>query len=87
MMARDIDKQPYTLDETRAAEFFFERGLGGGDDPIGALLAGYAYLVAQKNALSKPITMSDIRLAAGEGNLSAHDVLAAANAVLRMRNR
>lgn len=33
------------------------------------------------------ITMSDIRLVAGEGKLTAHDVLAAANAVLRMRGR
>lgn len=31
------------------------------------------------------ITMSDVRLAAGEGKLSAHDVLAACNAVLRTR--
>lgn len=34
-----------------------------------------------------PITMSDIRLAAGEGKLSARAVLDAANAVLRMRHR
>jgi len=33
----------------------------------------------------KPITMNDIRLHAGEGKLRAQDVLAAANAVLRMR--
>jgi hypothetical protein len=33
----------------------------------------------------KPLTMSDIRLMAGEGKLSAHDVLAAANAALRLR--
>lgn len=36
---------------------------------------------------SEAITMSDIRLMAGEGKLSAHDVLNAANAVLRMRSR
>lgn len=35
----------------------------------------------------KPITMHDIRLHAGEGKLSAHDVLAAANAVMRSRTR
>lgn len=33
----------------------------------------------------KPITMSEVRLCAGEGKLAAHDVLAACNAVLRMR--
>jgi hypothetical protein len=37
--------------------------------------------------VDKPITMSDVRLAAGEGKLSAHDVLAAVNAILRQRRR
>jgi len=32
-----------------------------------------------------PLTMSDIRLVAGEGKLSAKDILAAVNGVLRMR--
>lgn len=31
------------------------------------------------------ITMSDVRLVIGEGKLSNHDVLAAVNALLRMR--
>ncbi len=33
----------------------------------------------------RPITMQDVRLAAGEGKLSAHDVLNAVNAILRNR--
>lgn len=48
-----------------------ERGI---DDPF-----------AEIDRLRKPLTMSDIRLVAGEGKLTAHDVLAAANAVLRRR--
>lgn len=34
----------------------------------------------------KPITMSDVRLIAGEGKLSADDVLAAVNGHLRMHS-
>lgn len=35
----------------------------------------------------KPISMGDVRLAAGEGQLSAHDVLAAVNGILASRRR
>jgi hypothetical protein len=48
---RDIDKQPYSPDEARIAEFFAVRGVGGGDDPVGSILAGYAFLIEQRNAL------------------------------------
>jgi hypothetical protein len=48
---RDIDEKPYTPDEARVAAFFFERGIGGGDDPIGSMMAGYAFLVEQRNQL------------------------------------
>lgn len=82
---RDIEANPYTTDEKRVVDFIWERGAGGGDDPIGFILASYAYLVEKRKELRKPITMSDIRLVAGEGKLSASDVLAAANAVLRTR--
>lgn len=40
---------------------------------------------AQVDALSRPITMQDVRLAAGEGKLSAADVLTGCNAELRRR--
>lgn len=33
----------------------------------------------------KPIKMAEVRLAAGEGKLTAHETLAAVNAVLRQR--
>lgn len=48
-MERDLDKNPYSVDEKRVAEFLFERGAGGGDDPIGFILASYAYLVNERN--------------------------------------
>jgi len=50
-MKRDFDKNPYTPDEARVAAFFSDRGVGGGDDPIGFLLASYEYIVEQRNTL------------------------------------
>jgi hypothetical protein len=46
---RDIDKEPYSKDEERVAKFLYERGSGGGDDPIGFILSSYAYLVEERN--------------------------------------
>lgn len=82
---RDMDKNPYSPDEQRVAQFFSDAGVGGGDDPIGNIIASHQAMAAQRNELSKPITMQDIRLAAGEGPLSAMEVLHAANAVIRSR--
>jgi hypothetical protein len=48
---RDMAKKPYSKDEARVAEFFFNRGTGGGDDPIGALIASHEYMVAERNLL------------------------------------
>ena len=56
---------------------------GERDDQCAAL--GIDDPFAEIDRLRKPLTMSDIRLVAGEGKLTAHDVLAAANAVLRGR--
>lgn len=50
-MMRDLDTKPYSADEQRVAKFFFDRGTGGGDDPIGAMLAGYAYIVEERKHL------------------------------------
>lgn len=51
---RDFDKRPYSPDENRVAEFLSERGAGGGDDPIGFILASYAYVVAERNEVRAP---------------------------------
>lgn len=48
---RDRDENPYSKDEARIASFFFDRGAGGGDDPIGAILAGYAWLASERIVL------------------------------------
>lgn len=46
---RDIDEKPYSPDEQRVAEFFADAGVGGGDDPVGSLLASHAYLADERN--------------------------------------
>lgn len=48
---RDLDKKPYSADEAKIAKFFCDRGVGGGDDPVGSLLCGYAYLIEQRKRL------------------------------------
>jgi len=47
---RDFDKNPYSPDEERIAKFFFDKGIGGGDDPIGFLIASYEYMVEERNS-------------------------------------
>lgn len=48
---RDLDKNPYSPDEQRVAKFFCDKGIGGGDDPIGSLMASHEYLVFERNEL------------------------------------
>lgn len=52
-MARDFDKRPYSPDEKRVAEWFFEKGIGGGDDPIGGLLAMHEYIMGESRNLKE----------------------------------
>lgn len=47
MTERDIDKNPYSPDEARVAKWFCDRGIGGGDDPIGALIALHEYAMSE----------------------------------------
>jgi hypothetical protein len=46
---RDIEKEPYSFDELRVAKFFAEFGMGGGDDPVGFLIASHRALAAERN--------------------------------------
>lgn len=50
-MERNLDTNPYSEDELRVVQFLADRGCGAGDDPIGFLLASYAYLIEQRNEL------------------------------------
>ena len=40
---RDFDASPYERQEQRVAEYLSSLGIGGGDDPIGFLIASHAY--------------------------------------------
>lgn len=46
---RDIEAAPYDRQEQRVVNFLWARGLGGGDDPIGFLMASHAYSRAELN--------------------------------------
>jgi len=52
---RDLDQRPYSTDEKRVANFFADFGVGGGDDPIGFLLASYSMLIAERKELRKEV--------------------------------
>lgn len=52
---RDLDKHPYSPDEKRVAQWFFDKGVGGGDDPIGYMIASHETLAAERNALRKQL--------------------------------
>lgn len=50
---RDFEKSPYTPDEERVARWLDNKaGIGGGDDPIGFLLASYELLKMEVKTLS-----------------------------------
>lgn len=51
--ARDFEKNPYTPCEARVAAFWFKLGVGGGDDPIGSLIASHEALAVQRFSLEK----------------------------------
>lgn len=48
---RDVEKDPYSKDEARVAKFLFDLGAGGGDDPIGFILASHALMAEERKAL------------------------------------
>lgn len=52
---RDFDANPYSPDERRVAEFLFEAGAGGGDDPIGFILASHRLMADQRNGYRKAL--------------------------------
>lgn len=50
-MNRDFDAKPYSADELRVAKWFSGKGLGGGDDPIGAMIASHEHLAWERQQL------------------------------------
>lgn len=55
---RDLDQNPYSPDEARVAEYFAERGIGGGDDPIGSLMASHSYAIDQRNRIRRALELT-----------------------------
>lgn len=52
MQQRDFKEKPYSADEARVAAWFCKHaGIGGGDNPIGSLIASHEMLAAQRNKL------------------------------------
>ena len=50
---RDLDEKPYSPEEAKAAKYLMElTGIGGGDDPVGFLIASHRELVRQGAVLS-----------------------------------
>ncbi len=57
-MMRDLEKNPYSACEARVAAFLHEMGgIGGGDDPIGFLMASHAALSAERRELLEKLNM------------------------------
>jgi hypothetical protein len=49
---RDMEKNPYSADEKRVAEYVVKlTGVGAGNDPIGFLLASHAALLEDRDEL------------------------------------
>lgn len=53
LLDRDLDSNPYSPDERRVAEWLFDQGVGGGDDPIGYLIVSHKYLSVERRHLRK----------------------------------
>lgn len=55
-MNRDFDKNPYSPDEERVAKWLDDKaGVGGGEDPIGFLIASYAYIMHMNKELQREL--------------------------------
>ncbi len=52
-LARDFETHPYDRQERRAAKFLSEAGVGGGDDPIGFLIASSSWGAQVRKAMQK----------------------------------
>lgn len=67
MVNRDFSINPYSKDELRIVHFLHKRGCGGGDDPIGFLIAAYGLAVSQRNE-----ALAELHLATAGAKLVPH---------------
>jgi hypothetical protein len=59
MTERDLSTHPYSADERRVAEFLCELGVGGGDDPIGFLMASHRLLADERSRCREALRTVD----------------------------
>ena len=58
MSQRDMDTHPYSADEQRVAAWLVAKiGIGGGDDPIGFLIASHDFAIMQRNILRDALAL------------------------------
>lgn len=72
----------YTADQQRVADWIYQRGLGGGDDPIGFLLTSYEFMAGElktARSASAPIFTVLQLSKAIEYGVNCHSIDAAAN--------
>lgn len=72
---RDFGEEPYSADEARVARFLFERGVGGGEDPVGFILLSHQTLADERNA-AKDVLRRIAALDSGEASALAKAFLA-----------
>ncbi len=66
---RDLDEHPYSEGEAQVAKYLVDlTGIGGGDDPIGFLIASHRELVRQRAVLKAkyPEICNEIMCDSGE---------------------
>jgi hypothetical protein len=62
-MTRDFDANPYSPDEARVAKWIADlTGAGGGDDPIGFLIASHELMAMQRTNLRQHFIRSRLSL-------------------------
>jgi hypothetical protein len=67
---RNLDEKPYSQEEAEVAKYLMElTGIGGGDDPVGSLIASHRELVRQRTLLrtKHPDIFNEIAFNAGDG--------------------
>lgn len=65
---RDIEAAPYSRQEQRVAQYLAEIAFGGGDDPVGFLMASHTLLAHELKMARERIDKLIVNLEGGEGD-------------------
>lgn len=70
---RNLDEKPYSPEESEAAKYLTDlTGLGGGDDPVGFLIASHRDLVRQRTVLRAKYPEIFNEIASASGGAGPH---------------